>query len=288
MLVIAPSELRNKNGNMQAVIESNKSPKMQPQVRLRPIALPTEHGGWGMLGAPILTGLLLAPSWAGLCLGLAGGAAFLTRQPFRLALMDLRKGKRYPRTAWAIRFSALYAVLGLIALGGAIALAKAPFWIPLLIAVALGLTQFGYDIQSKGRSFVPEACGAAAMSLLATGIVQSSGYSPVRAWLPALALALQAATAISYAAARVRLARNVQAPRWPIWLGHAIALSAALAVSMAGWMHWPVVVVFLVLTMRASWGLSAYRKNVRASTVGLQEVGYALLTVLGIWWSMRP
>jgi len=272
---------------MHTATAPSVNPRAQPQVRLRPIALPTEHGGWGMLGAPILTGLLLAPSWSGLCVGVAGASAFLTRQPFRLALSDIRKGKRYPRTAWAIRFASTYAILGLIALSGAFALAKAPFWIPLLIAAALGATQFAFDIQSKGRRFVPEVCGAGAMALLATAILQASGYAFARSWLPALALALQATTAISYAAARVRLARNVQVARWPVWLGHVVALSLILGVAIVDWMRWPVVAVFLVLTMRASWGLSAYRKNVRAAMVGLQEVGYALLTVGGIWLSMR-
>jgi len=273
------------NRDVHSVMESRiASPS---HVRLRPIALPAEHGGWGMLGAPILTGLLLAPSWSGLCLSAAGAAAFLTRQPFRLALIDLRKGKRYPRTAWAVRFAVLYAILGLSALAGAIILAGGPFWLPIAIAATLGAIQFTFDIRSKGRSFIPEICGASAMALLAAGIVQSAGFSPSKSWLPSLALVLQSATAISYASVRVRLARNILVPRWPVWLGHVCALAAVLGISLEGWMRWPVVAAFLVLTLRASWGLSAYRRNVRAAMVGLQEVGYALLMVAAIWLSMR-
>jgi len=265
----------------------NPAGKTQPEVRLRPIALPSEHGGWGMLGAPILAGLSISPSWSGLCLGVAGAAAFLTRQPFRLALTDIRKGKRYPRTAWAIRFACAYAFTGVVALAAAVLLARAPFWIPLVLAAALGATQFSFDIQSKGRSFIPEISGAAAMALLSTAMLQSSGYSPVRSWLPAVALCLQAATAIAYAAARVRLARNVQVPRWPVWLGHVAALLAILVVAEEGWMGWPIVAAFAVLMLRASWGLSAFRRNVRAAMVGLEEVGYTLMTVAAIWISMR-
>ena len=53
---------------------------MATQTRtIRSVALPTEHGGWGFLAEPILPGLLVAPSWAGLLLSLAALAVFLDR-----------------------------------------------------------------------------------------------------------------------------------------------------------------------------------------------------------------
>ena len=45
-----------------------------PRPMLRSVALPTEHGGWGLTLEPVLLGLLVAPSVAGLAIG---GAAFL-------------------------------------------------------------------------------------------------------------------------------------------------------------------------------------------------------------------
>ncbi|HDL49896.1 MAG TPA: prenyltransferase, partial [Actinobacteria bacterium] len=36
-----------------------------PSVRLRSVAMPTEHGGWGFTLEPIILGLLVAPSPAG-------------------------------------------------------------------------------------------------------------------------------------------------------------------------------------------------------------------------------
>ena len=281
--IMARRTVRVENSCMSAT----SRPIMQPAVRLRPIALPVEHGGWGMVGAPILTGLFVAPSWSGFLLGVAGISTFLTRQPFRLALVDIRKGRRYPRTIWALRFAALYASIGLLALAFSAKASIGPFWIPLVIAGILAGIQFAFDLQSKGRSFVPEVCGASAMALLATGIAQSGGFSPSRSWLLALVLALQAATAISYASARVRLARNVEVARWPIWLEHISALGIVLFVVVDGLMKWPVVAVFMILTLRASWGLSAFRRDVRAAVVGMQEVGYALVTVASIVLATR-
>ncbi len=95
------------------------TPVTTPSVRLRPIALPTEHGGWGLLGAPILLGLWVAPSVAGAWLSLAALAAFLTRQPLKLALGDRRRGKRFPRTIWADRFALFYSAIALGAFAAA-------------------------------------------------------------------------------------------------------------------------------------------------------------------------
>src|SRR5512136_2263107 len=68
-----------------------------PAVPLKAVALPAEHGGWGFLAEPVILGLVLAPSAAGVCLALAALAAFLARHPLRLLLLDRRKGTRYPR-----------------------------------------------------------------------------------------------------------------------------------------------------------------------------------------------
>lgn len=268
-----------------AIVELPARP--QPAIRLKPIALPSEHGGWGMLGAPILLGLLVAPSWSGIFLGIAALAAFLTRQPFRLAMTDLRKGKRYPRTTWALRFATAYAAVGLLALGVAAMTARELFWLPLGCAALFGAAQFSYDVQGKGRSLIPEVCGAAALAFIAPAIATAGGFDLSRSWLLAATIALQAATAISYAAARVRLARGVEVARWPIWLAAIGAQATAAALVGTRWMGWPVIAAFTILAARSIWGLSSYRRNVRAAIVGLQEVGYALLTVGCIYLSMR-
>ncbi len=56
---------------------NNTTAAPSASVRLRLVALPVEHGGWGMLGAPILLGLWLAPSPAGFWLSLAALGIFL-------------------------------------------------------------------------------------------------------------------------------------------------------------------------------------------------------------------
>jgi hypothetical protein len=59
----------------------------------RSVAIPSEHGGWGLTLEPVLLGLLIAPSVGGLALGIAAFGAFLVRTPLKLVFVD----RRHPR-----------------------------------------------------------------------------------------------------------------------------------------------------------------------------------------------
>lgn len=237
-----------------------------------------------MLGAPILAGMLVAPSWPGLWLALAGVCAFLCRQPLRLALTDLTKGKRYPRTAWALRFAGGYGLLGMTCLAACFLTAASfkELLAPILFGGILGAFQFSQDLAGKGRRFLPEVCGAAALSTLAVAISLLGGLEPVRAWTVGAVMALQFIAAISYASARVRLARNAEVSRIPAYVLHVTALAAVGAFCFAGILRWPIVAVFAILALRATWGLSCHRRPVRAAMVGVQEVFYTILTVAAL------
>ena len=52
------------------------------------MALPAEHGGWGLTLEPGLLGLLMAPSAAGVCVALAALVAFLARTPLKVVVVD--------------------------------------------------------------------------------------------------------------------------------------------------------------------------------------------------------
>src|SRR5690606_8314064 len=79
------------SGRTAPVAETVKSPVRQ----WRAVALPAEHGGWSFWLEPILLGLLLAPTIAGLWLALASFGVFLSRQPFKIAWADRQRGRRF-------------------------------------------------------------------------------------------------------------------------------------------------------------------------------------------------
>jgi hypothetical protein len=256
-------------------------------VRLRPIALPVEHGGWALVGAPILLGLWVAPSVSGAWLGVAALAVFLARQPAGLALSDWRRGRRYPRTRWAEGFALGYALAALAALACAAVTARGAFWPPLALAAPLVAVQVAHDLASRGRALAAQVCGATASGAVAAAIVMAEGWPLRQAVVPWALLALQSLTAIVYVGARLRLARGAGAARWPSLAAHVAALAAAGASAWFGSAPWLGVVVFAMLAVRAWIGLLPRSLATRTPIVGVQEVAFSLVTVIGLAVGLR-
>jgi len=216
-----------------------------PPAPWKAVALPVEHGGWGLLIEPVLLGLVLAPSSAGFCLAGAAVAAFLARHPLRLVFMDRRKGTRYPRTALAELFAVGYATLALAFVTLATLLASAPFWPAIAVGAPPALVAIAYDLRGRSREALPEAAGGVALGASAAAIALAGGVSAGLAFGAWALLALRGVTAVLYVRARLRL-----------------------------------VLAFGVLLLRAAWGLSSRRAPVRPKVVGFQELFFGLLTLV--------
>jgi hypothetical protein len=239
-----------------------------------------EHGGWGLLVEPVLLGLVLAPSTAGVCLALAALAGFLARHPLRLWLLDRRKHARYPRTAVAERFFAVYALLALVLLATGFVLARASFWPALAVALPVGLVPLAFDAVGRSREVLAETAGAVALGASATAIALAGGAPAGLAWAAWALMALRAVTSVLYVRARIRLDRGLAAGPRVVLAGHAAALAVGAALASAGWAPWLAPAVFFILLSRAAWGLSSWRRPVRPKTLGFQELGYGILTLL--------
>jgi len=249
------------------------SPLARPRPALRPLALPTEHGGWGFLFEPIVLGLAVAPSRGGSLVALAFVFGFLCRQPLRLALQDALRGRAYPRTRWCWLFFAAYAVCA----GGALALAVfvsgSAILIPIGLVAPLGLTLILYDARNRGRMLLPELGGAAAMSSSAAAIAIAAGMRIV----PALALSgiivARAIPSIVYVRTLLNRSHGKEAASWPSLALHAlaIALVALFAKPLA-------VVAMVLLFARAVWQLSR-RAVPPAKKIGWTEVVFGAITV---------
>ena len=267
-----------------------RTPERPATVPWRAVALPAEHGGWGFLVEPVVLGLVLAPSGAGVCLALAALAGFLARHPLRLWLLDRRKHARHPRTALAERFFSGYAVLALVLLVAGFILARAPFWPALAVAVPIGLVPLAFDAVGRSREVLPETAGAVALGASATAIALAGGASPSLAWGAWALLALRSVTSVLYVRARIRLDRGLAAGPRAVLAGHAVALAAATGLARAGWAPWLASAVFFILLARAAWGLSSWRRPVRPKTLGFQELGYGILTLalLAVGYRVGP
>ncbi|MBK8024887.1 MAG: YwiC-like family protein [Chloroflexi bacterium] len=247
---------------------------------MKSVALPAQHGGWGFLFEPMLAGLILAPSWAGLFLSLSAFFVFLLHQPLKTALKDRLRGRRFARTALAERVALAYGAVAAIAFLAAHFAAEYAFWPPFLIAVPLAAVQFWGDIRNEGRTAAAEIAGALAFAGLGAMLVLVAGGSPLQAALIWALLAARIIPSILYVRARLRLSKGQPVDPRPSNAAHAVALVGVLiAVWAAGLSPLPLIGSALLL-VRAALGLSRRHKPVPAKVIGFREVAYGALYAL--------
>lgn len=248
-------------------------------VRLKTVALPTEHGGWGITLEPVLLGLLVAPSLAGAGLALATVGAFLARHPLKIVAGDRRRGRRFARTPYAERFTLVYAAAAVVGLGVAVfASADYAFLLPLAAAAPLAGLQLWYDAAGRSRGLLPELAGSLAMGSVACSLALAGGAGwPLALGLWAL-LAARFVPAILYVRARLAELHGQGSSRWPSLLAHASALGAVAALAWFKFLPWLAVVVLAVLLARAAYGF-ARRWPSTAKRVGFGEIAFGALTV---------
>ena len=247
-------------------------------VSLKAVALPAEHGGWGLLMEPILLGLVLAPTAAGLAVAVAAIGAFLLHHPLKLTLQDARRRTLYPRTRIAIRIGLAYLALAVGGLGAAWAAGEPVFLVPLALAIPGAAVQLGCGVYGSGRLLVAELVGAMALAATAPSIVLAGGLASVVAILVWAALAARAVGSIIYIRARLRRDRGLGGSAVPALLIHAGATAGVAGMAAAGLVSWPAVAAFAVLLARAGWGLSPWHALARPRTVGFQELGYGAVS----------
>jgi hypothetical protein len=261
-----------------------RGPDAPAPIPWKTLALPVEHGGWGMLGEPLVLGLALAPSVAGACLALASLAAFLARHPLRIALSDRRRGPRRGRTVAAERIALAYAALALASGAAALAMVGTRPLVPLLAAVPLAFTQIAFDARLEGRKLTPQLCGGVALAALAPAVMLAGGWAMAPSLAVGVLVALKAISSVLFVRTRLRLDRGQRPPLGPALAVPAALVAATAVMSFAGWAPWIAVVAAGGLCVRTTHGLSTRRRIVRPQAVGFQElaVGIAFTVSLAV------
>jgi len=249
-------------------------------VRLKPIALPPEHGSWGFLFEPILIGLIVAPSAAGASLALAVIAAFLLRNPVRIVLRARRRTPDSPRLSVARRVAAAYAVVAALCGAGAIAVAGVSAVWPLLVVSPLGAAYMLYDSQNRGRTLWAEFLGPVVLGASAPSIALAAGWTTPAAMVLWGVVVAKAVPTVVYVRARLSLEDGNPAVAAPTLLAHAVAVAATAAMARHGDAPWPVPIALAVLTARAAIGLSRVRVFHTPKQIGISEFVYSGLYVV--------
>lgn len=250
----------------------------------RSVALPAEHGGWGLTLEPGILGLLIAPGPAGLCIALGAVVAFLARTPLKIVLVDRRRGRTLERTRLAQKIGlGELAVLAALA-AGAFALAEPWFWVPGAVALPLFAIEGSFEVRSRGRRLIPELTGAIGVCSVAAMVVLADGQPRPLAAGVWLVLAARAATAIPHVRAQIALLRNRPPPLRAAVAGDVAAIGLAVAAIGLDQRLWAgaVAIVSVVAIQRAA----ATRPVPRPVILGLRQtalgLGVVVVTALGV------
>lgn len=253
-----------------------------PKIKTSKIAVPAEHGGWGFLFEPIVAGLAVAFSLAGICIAVMTIGAFLVRQPLKMLVID-RMGMKVNERA----LTASYFVLGFGAIFalGLVATVMTAGWMPLLpfaIVLPLAAIQMYFDFTRKSRNVLPELGGAVTISASAAAIALAGGWSwPIALGLWAIFVA-RLIPSILYVRERLLLEKGKPFTRTVPMIAHAAALVGVAVLALFGLSPILVVAAMLILLGRAIEGLSANRRKMKAMKIGIFEVVFGTLTVLAV------
>jgi hypothetical protein len=242
------------------------------------VAVPTEHGGWGLTLEPALLGLLVAPSWSGVALGAAALVAFVARTPVKCALVDRWRHRRLARTVLAEKVAALElsVLAGLVA--AAAVTAHGAFWMPIVVALPLVAVELWFDVRSRSRRLLPELAGTIGIGGVAAAIVLAEGGEPALAAALWCIVAARAVASIPFV--RLQLCRFKQQPHRRLTSdaaqGAAVVVAVGAVAIDAGTLAGLVAIV--VLGLLQVW--AARRPPPAAPVLGAQQVVAGLTVVL--------
>ncbi len=198
----------------------------------RAVAIPTEHGGWGLTAEPVVLGLAVAPSRAGAAIGLAAILAFLVRTPLKIVLVDRWRHRWLPRSRVAAAVAASEAML-IVALGLAALLTAGWAWLaPVALAVPFVGVELWFDMHSRSRRLAPELCGAVGIAGAAAGIALAGGAPSTLAAALWLVLAARAVAAVPFVRTQIQRLHTTAVSIRPRDTAQVIGLGVAIIAAM--------------------------------------------------------
>lgn len=269
-------------GDHDGSVPLPRSPAPSRRGVLRSVALPTEHGGWGLTLEPAVLGLFVASSGAGWCLAAAALVAFVARTPLKLVLVDQWRHRRLERTVIAGRVAAVEVVVLVALVAVASVSATGPFWWPALVAAPLVVVEVWFDMRSRSRQLIPELAGAVGVCAVAAMIVLADGAGSRLALSLWLILAARVITSIPFVRAEVaRIHHRRGAARSPLVADVAALAVAAGAVGIEPSVLAGAIAIIAVVVFQR---LSARGPVPRVGVIGARQmaIGFGVVVVTGL------
>lgn len=255
---------------------------INPKVRLKPIALPVEHGSWGFLLEPLVAAVVVAPSASAPWIFLMAAAAFLARQPLKIYLGDVRAHRKLPQTDYAFKFSMVFLTIAAAGFTGTLLTAPPIAFAPLALAAPFAGFQIYRDVLRKSRGLWSEILGAIAVSSTSASVALAAGWELRNALLLWTIFAARLIPSIVYVRARLALEKGKPFSAFAVVGSNAGAFVLVAALAWFALIPALPAGVFAVLMCRAIWGISPYRRKVKAMRIGIWEVVYGALVALSV------
>jgi YwiC-like protein len=251
-------------------------------VRVKHIALPTEHGGWGLLLEPLVAGLAIAFSASGAWIALMFVGAFLMRQPFKIYVLDRRGMRNDARAAITLRYLLMYATVLVAGMVGTAFTSSLKPLLPLIAVLPLAALQNYYDIFRRSRHLVSELAGAVAISSSSAAISLAGGRSTSLSVALWIVFAIRIIPSILYVRERLLLEKGKSFSAVRSNVAHALALVIVSTLAMSGLVTVLSVPVIIFMLYRSITGLSLQRTKLKAMQIGVREVIYGAALVFAV------
>lgn len=266
---------------MLDMASSRESIASARKIKLSQIALPAEHGSWGFLLEPLVAALAIAFSSGGIWISIMVIGAFLARRPLQV-LINQRNVPAGEMKAAALKFLAVFSLFAAIGLVGAILTSSLVVLIPLATALPVAVFQLYIESTTRGRHLIAEVSGAFVMPASAASIVLADGGGWPFAAAVWFFFVARFVPSILYIRNRLNLEKGKRSSMLlPVGL-HAVALVTVTMLAAAGYLPLLIIPAFVLLFARSIYGLSRYRRRVKAMKIGVAEVVYGLVVVAAL------
>jgi len=251
-------------------------------VRVRQVALPSEHGGWAFLFEPLVAAMAIAFSSGAPWIALLTVGAFLTRQPLKVLIADRFGMRNRARAGLAFRFLVGYGAIFALGIAGTLFTVGVQPLLPFVLVLPFAVFQIYIDASGQSRKLIPELTGAIVMSASIASIGLSANMSCANAVALWAIFASRSIASILYVRERLRLEKGKRYSRSIPTFAHIAALFLTAALAYCGLSPFLTILAMSVLAYRAIAGLSPGRNKMKAMQIGVWEIIYGTIVVLSV------